>query len=190
MKDIFIISLLIICCILLIINILKKHKYIEIDKKTIEENEKLLKDKEVIINEIKNLNFSKEEKEKDLGKIEELTKNINAAAHEAFSQYCDSLEQEYNYAESEHDEAIQILRKSYDDLQDVLILKVKKVQSDLDKITATRAAAMEAQLKEEEIKNKQFFYCPQVPEDELKDARTLRDIEYKLNNPRVLRMLI
>ena len=93
-------------------------------------------------------------------------------------------------AEREYDDAIDSLRLSYDNLQDILMLKIKKVQQDLNKISSTRAAAMEAQLKEEEIKNKQAFYCPQVPEDELKDARTLRDIEYKLNNPRVLRMLI
>ena len=49
---------------------------------------------------------------------------------------------------------------------------------------------MNAQLKEQEIKNKKAFYCPQVPEADLKDAKVLRDIEYKLNNPRILRMLI
>ena len=67
---------------------------------------------------------------------------------------------------------------------------IKNIKQELDKITKMRAAAMEAQLKEEEIKNKQSFYCPQIPRDELKDAKILRDIEYKLNNPRVLRMLI
>lgn len=190
MKDIFIIGLLLICCILLIINIFKKYKFLEIDNNTIEKNKKLEIEKTIKIKELEGIEHDITIKKEALKATEELTKNINAAAHEAFSQYCDSLEQEYNHIELEHDDSIQILRKSYDDLQDILMFKIKNIQSDLDKITATRAAAMEAQLKEEEIKNKQFFYCPQVPEDELKDARTLRDIEYKLNNPRVLRMLI
>ena len=65
-----------------------------------------------------------------------------------------------------------------------------KIKKDLEKISSTRAAAMNAQLKEQEIKNKQAFYCPQVPESDLKDAKVLHDIEDKLNNPRILRMLI
>ena len=67
---------------------------------------------------------------------------------------------------------------------------IKTIKKDLEKITATRKAALEAKLKEEEIKNKQAFYCPQVPANELKDVKILQDIEYKLNNPRILRMLI
>lgn len=180
----------ILCCILLTIFILKEHKYIEIDNKTKEENEKLKKQKESIINEIKILNEKKEEKSKGLDEVEKIISNMNAAAHEAFTQYQDTLDQEYQNTEREHDENVQKLKQSYDNLQDILMLKIKKTQNDLDKISATRAAALEAQLKEQEIKDKLSFYCPQVPEDELKDAKTLRDIEYKLNNPRVLRMLI
>lgn len=168
----------------------KKEKTNKINKEIEEENEKLLKDKESIINEIKFLNEKKQEKNNDLREIEKITSNVNAAAHDAFSQYCDALDQEYRNIEKEHDDAIDGLRIAYDNLQDILKLKLEMAQKDLDKISATRAAAMEAQLKEQEIKNKQSFYCPQVPEADLKDAKTLRDIEYKLNNPRVLRMLI
>ena len=190
MKDFITILLFIISVVLFCILLFKKFKINEINKNIEIENEKLLKDKEIIINEIKILNKTKEEKQIDLDKINEITSNMNAAAHDAFTQYQDSLNAEYENAEADHDEAIEILRKSYDELQDILMLKVKSVQSDLDKISATRAAALQAQLKEEEIKNKQFFYCPQVPETDLKDAKVLKDIEYKLNNPRVLRMLI
>jgi hypothetical protein len=168
----------------------KKEKTNKINKEIEEENEKLLKDKESIINEIKFLNEKKQEKNNDLREIEKITSNVNAAAHDAFSQYCDALDQEYRNIEKEHDDAIDELRIAYDNLQDVLMYKIKQGQAELDKISSTRAAAMEAQLKEQEIKDKQSFYCPQVPEADLKDAKTLRDIEYKLNNPRVLRMLI
>lgn len=182
--------LFILCGILLVLLIFKKHKYIEIDNETIEENEKLLKNKELILNEIKILNEKKEEKSKGLDEVEKIISNMNAAAREAFTQYQETLDQEYLNAEREHDKDVQELRQSYDNLQDILMLKVKQAQGDLDKISATRAAALEAQLKEQEIKDRLSFYCPQIPEDELKDVKTLRDIEYKLNNPRVLRMLI
>lgn len=190
MKDIFIITFLIICCILLVINIIRKHKFLEIDNEIIEKNKKLEIEKAIKSKELEGIEHDLEVKKLALKATEDLTKNINAAAHEAFIQYVDSLDQEYKNAEQEHDHAIDGLRIAYDNLQDLLMYKVKNIQKDLDKISATRAAAMEAQLKEQEIKNKQSFYCPQVPEADLKDAKTLRDIEYKLNNPRVLRMLI
>ncbi len=190
MKE-FVIILLFICSIIFfIIAYTKNVKKDNINKKIEHENEKLLKDKDYLLKEIKFLIEKKEEENKNLEHIEQITKNMNAAVHEAFTQYCDSLEAEYNEYEKEHDNAIDSLRVAYDNLQDILMLKIKNTQKDLDKISATRAAALEAQLKEQEIKNKLSFYCPQIPEDELKDVKTLRDIEYKLNNPRVLRMLI
>ena len=115
---------------------------------------------------------------------------MNAAARSAFSEYQESLSIEYENAEKEHDHAIDALRHAYDELQDILINRTKIERAELDKISATRAAAMEAQLKEQAIKDKLSFYCPQVPEEDLNDAKILRDIEYKLNNPRVLRTLI
>ena len=181
---------LIIGIILCFIAYNKKEKTNNINKEIEEENKKLLNDKDKITNEIKILNLQKEEKQVDLDKINNLTKDMNAAARAAFTEFQNALNAEYDNTEREHDEAVEILRSSYDSLQDILMYKIKEAQKELDKISATRAAALEAQLKEEEIKNKQAFYCPQVPEDELKDAMTLRDIEYKLNNPRVLRMLI
>ena len=190
MKD-FIIILLFICSIIFFITAYTKtQKTNENNKKIEEENKKLLKDKESIINDIKFLDEKKEEKHKDLEQIEKLTGNMNTAAHDAFTQYCETLEAEYENIERDHDESVQLLRDSYNNLQDVLMMKVNNTKKELEKISATRAAALEAQLKEQEIKDRQSFYCPQVPEDELKDAKTLRDIEYKLNNPRVLRMLI
>lgn len=185
-----IILLFIISIIFLIIAYNKETKTNEINKQIKQENQKLLKDKESIINEIKFLNDKKEEKNEDLKKLENITLNMNAAAHEAFTQYCDSLESEYRDIEREHDDAIDSLRVSYDYMQDELMNKIKDTQKELDKISTTRAAAIQAQLKEQEIKDKQSFYCPQVPEMELKDVKVLRDIEYKLNNPRVLRMLV
>ena len=191
------IILIIIITILLFILLFKEHKYIQIDKETIEKNKKIQEESEKRQLFLKTMEEKQALADSTLGetqkRINEATKiigNMNAAAHEAFDQYCESLDQEYQNAEQEHDDAIDALRHSYDTLQDILMLKIKKTQEELDKISSTRAAALEAQLKEQEIKDKLSFYCPQVPEEDLKDAHTLRDIEYKLNNPRILRMLI
>ena len=190
MKDFIIILIFIISIIFFISAFLKQTKTDEINKEIEEENKKLLNDKENIIKEIKFLNEKKEEKNKDLEKLEKITNDLDAAARQAFDTYCDALDKEYDTTEEEYDAAINLLKQKYDEIQDKILADVALIKKDLDKISSTRAAALEAQLKEQEIKNKQSFYCPQVPEADLKDAKTLRDIEYKLNNPRVLRMLI
>jgi hypothetical protein len=64
------------------------------------------------------------------------------------------------------------------------------VRSELERIRATRAAAMEAQLREEEIKNQATFYTLQLDEADMRDVSYLRSIEYNLREPRPLRMLI
>ena len=190
MKDILVIIFFIICITLQIIIILKKHKHIEIDKNILEKNENLKRENNILENEIKCLNKSKEEKNNELLQIEQITNNMNTAVQKAFTEYCDSLDKEYVITEKEYDEAINTLKQSYNELQNKLIVETAQVQKELDKISSTRAAAIQAQLKEQEIKNKQSFYCPQISDIDLKDVKVLRDIEYKLNNPRVLRMLI
>ena len=190
MQDFITILFFITTCILFCILLFKKQKINEINNNIQEENKKLEIDKQIKIAEIKNFDHQIEEKKIALKAVEDITNNMNAAAHAAYDQYHDSLNKEYYLTESEYDEAITELQESYNIIQDNLIIAMDKTKKELEKLESTRAAALEAVLKEQSIKDKQSFYCPQVPEDELKDARTLRDIEYKLNNPRVLRMLI
>ena len=190
MQDFITIFLGIMCCILFVILIFKKWKIYEINKDIEDYNENLRRERDLITEDIHTLNNSKLEKSKELEKITDITKDINAAAYDAFTQYCESLDKQYFNTEKEYDEAIESLQEAYDEIQKNLMAETDKIKKDLEKISSTRAAAMNAQLKEQEIKNKQAFYCPQVPESDLKDAKVLHDIEYKLNNPRILRMLI
>ena len=188
--DILILLFFIICCILLVISLLKKQKIEKINYEIQEENKKLYKEKEDTEKEIKFLKEKEEEENNRLKQIKDMTKDMDNAARQAFLDYAQSLDESYNQKEKDYDDLIRILQKAYDNKQDELNNKIKNVQSDLEKIMATRTAAIEAERKEQEIKDKQSFYCPQVAENDLKDAKILKDIEYKLNNPRILRMLI
>ena len=64
------------------------------------------------------------------------------------------------------------------------------IRKELEKIRATKAAAMEAQLREEEIKNQATFYTLQLNEADKRDVAYLQSIEYNLREARPLRMLI
>jgi len=190
MTSILLIILFIIAIIVFTLNYLKKEKIDEINQQVKDENEKLLKNKELIEKEIKILQKKEEEIYTKLEKVKEMTEDMNAAARGAFGEYSDSLDENYRMKEEEYNKSLQLLSNSYGQKQDELRYEYIKAKSDLDKITKTRAAAIEAERKEQEIKDKQAFYCPQVSADDLKDAKVLKDIEYKLNNPRILRMLI
>lgn len=64
------------------------------------------------------------------------------------------------------------------------------IREELEKIRATKAAAMEAQLREQEIKDKATFYTLQINEADKRDVAYLQSIEYNLREARPLRMLI
>lgn len=64
------------------------------------------------------------------------------------------------------------------------------IREELEKIRATRAAALEAQLREEEIKDQATFYTLQINEADKRDISYLQSIEYNLREARPLRMLI
>ena len=142
---------------------------------------------------IETLHYLEEQELKQNNKIKELTEmieNMNKNANSAFEQYVETLENSYNQIEREFENSIETLDISYATVQDQYLSKINSVKADLDKITKTRAAAIEAQLNEERIKKEKEFYSIKLSTLELKDVKVLRSIEPQLNNPRVLSMLI
>lgn len=173
-----------------------KHQK-KIDSETEEINRKLettttyLKNKKEKL--IETLHYLEEQELKQNNKIKELTEmieNMNKNANSAFEQYVETLENSYNQIEREFENSIETLDISYATVQDQYLSKINSVKADLDKITKTRAAAIEAQLNEERIKKEKEFYSIKLSTLELKDVKILRSIEPQLNNPRVLAMLI
>lgn len=99
-------------------------------------------------------------------------------------------EQQQDLLEKEHDELALKLKATYATLEEDLKKELGATRKELDKIRATRAAAMEAQLREQEIKDKATFYTLQLDEADKTDISYLRSIEHNLREARPLRMLI
>lgn len=97
----------------------------------------------------------------------------------AFDNYWDVLENKYAEAESDFDTRINALNEE-------LIV----TQNDLDKLKATRAAAYEALLKEQEIKENKDLYRLIIPETERRDIKVLNSIKKELMNERPINMVI
>ena len=68
--------------------------------------------------------------------------------------------------------------------------KPGQIQQELDKLSSTRAAAIQAQLKEIEIQQQAEFYSLSISEVDKREVRVLKSIENELRDPRPIRMLI
>ena len=172
----------------------------------------LIEQQQKLQTELKNQEFvleiqKKQEQEADARmaalnrSISSLSSSQEEAARAAFSKYCEALEYEYEKVETEYDSLIEMLKQVYNNEQDSLISALtheknkaskdlETIRTELEKIRATRAATMEAQLREEEIKNQATFYTLQLNEADKRDVAYLQSIEYNLREARPLRMLI
>lgn len=111
-------------------------------------------------------------------------------SQKAYENYCLTLEQEYESREKEFQDAVDRLNNSYQKSQLKIIAELDSAKADLDKVKATRAAALQAQLKEKEIKEKLAFYCLTISQTDLDDIKILERMKSQLHNPRILSMLI
>ena len=169
----------------------KEYKNIEKDSFDLISKNTELKQKNDNI-EIKNNEIEKELNNK-LKKIEEVRQTVNeitSMSEEAFKNYYSLLEKKYTECEEEYEQNIKNLETGFSEKQSELLQELQKTKEDLDKIKATRAALIQAQLKEKEIKEKSDFYCLAIDKNDLADIKVLKEVRSRLHNERVLNMLI
>ena len=189
-----IIFLLVVTCGVLIYQLSRKTK---LDNETRQKNERLKK--EIVDLEIKltglkanknaldaicsSLTKQKEHTYNELTKLEDnldrLTFQSEKIAVDAYTNYVEGLEKFYTEAEHNFDANMNSLR------HDIL-----ELNQELDELKATRAAAHEALLKEQEVKDNKDNYRLLPSQSDLNDARRLEIVKRELNKPRILSMLI
>ena len=167
------------------------------NKKIYEETERLKAEyelykttNETILSENNKLTTQIEEGKKHLSTIQNAIDNQQEMSSNAFKNYCDILEKKYKEVEEEHDMEIETLKNAYSNLQLKLLREADEVRSDLDKIKATRTAAIEAARREKDIENNLTFYCLDISDADKIDIAKLEALKPSLNKPRVLSMLI
>lgn len=102
-----------------------------------------------------------------------------AISDNAFDNYWNTLENKYTELENDFDVRVSALND-----------ELLATQNDLDKLKATWAAAHEALLKEQEIKDNKDDYRLIPSESDLADSRKLEIVKRELNKPRIICMLI
>ena len=108
-------------------------------------------------------------------------KNI---AQQAFETYCEALDKKYSEKNDEYDEMVSTLNDAYAALQDKIVGEIENQKEELEKIRATRAALIQAQVKEKEIKENKDFYCLIPTENDKDDIRRLERVKKDLHNLR------
>lgn len=173
----------------------------KINKQVDKENQELQNKNDVLkhsnsalLKMYENYKIQAEKEKENLYNLREAASNAADSQKElsqkAFENYCAILEKQYEDAEQEQNELMVGLQDAYADLQMKLMQEADEAKKDLDKIQATRAAALQAQLKEKEIKEQLAFYCLTISQTNLDDIKVLERMKNQLHNPRILSMLI
>ncbi len=181
----------VILCVIGCTNIYKKTKY---NENIAHQNTELKKDNEYLKTEqefeqmkLKNL----KEKIAELDNVlDNISQNYENNAKQAFQNYCELLNNEYDKKENEYETLEEKLQNNYNIAQEKALKELKTIEEELNKIKATRSAAIQAQLKEKEIKEAKDFYSLTISETDLFDIEALERVKKQLHQPRILSMLI
>jgi hypothetical protein len=186
--------LIILSCILLLYTYKYKSNINTINKNIANENYILDLQNQTLKNKEKEIEQNIKIKIQELNDISKSIENNfetkENLSRKAFENYCDLLDNHYKEKEKEYQEHLSLLGTSYEKYQLNLIEKTDKLKQELESIKATRTAAIQAQIKEQEIKEQREFYmlCPNTKD--IDDIKRLEKIKPDLHNPRVLSMLI
>ena len=191
-----IIAIIILFCICVCL-IIALNKKVQIDNKTKNLNEQLLQENKRLQSERQELLVDKEVVRKEIivnerersklnNDLNNLRNNISNTLNQnkeicdnAFKEYQNTLDSAYNDAEEQFDAKLNNLNK-----------ELGEIQHELDALKMTRAAAHEALLKEQEIKDNKDNYRLIPSQSDLADVRRLEIVKRELNKPRILSMLI
>lgn len=178
-------------CIFIITHTTKKNTEVELEnKKRLEKLERLrieqtTQEQNLVLlkNNINTLNNSIQEKNEELNRLHQQSINSleveKQLSEQAFDNYFKTLEQQYDKTDKEYAAKVQSCKE-----------KLSLVQADLDKMREMRAAAQQALLKEQEIKENKDDYRLIPTDADLADIKTLERVKRQLSKPRILSMLI
>ena len=187
-------------------DIIQQNNTIEEKNKELRQISESLKIEKIMVsnqlNDLQNEHKREKERLQDLqNTINTTIDNQNQLAQTAYENYCENLENKKRIKEQEILESEEWLNKALEKHQEevlnnmeILDSKYKKekdkIKEDLEQLKATRAAIIQANIKEKEIEENSTFYCLTISEIDKADIKMLENIKPQLNKPRVLSMLI
>lgn len=183
----------------------QKEQIIETLNLSKKENEQLEDQNSILEKRIKTSTMALEQLnityDKQKYQIDHLIEQSKTTASTALEAWCEKLDNDYREKEKEYNQYLLALNSSYEQQQAKLMQsyektsielteKIKLLQDELKNIENTKLAVLEAQKKEQQIKEKLSFYCVTVSAADAADIKVLERIKPELKSPRILSMLI
>lgn len=183
----------------------QKEQIIETLNLSKKENEQLEDQNSILEKRIKTSTMTLEQLnityDKQKYQIDHLIEQSKTTASTALEAWCEKLDNDYRTKEKEYNQYLLALNSSYEQQQAKLMQsyektsielteKIKLLQDELKNIENTKLAVLEAQKKEQQIKEKLSFYCVTVSAADAADIKVLERIKPELKSPRILSMLI
>ena len=149
---------------------------------------KVVKNKQVEKDNIKLYNIYSSLKEQINESKEHLLtlKEQENTSDAAFRTYFELLEKKYAEVDNEYQDKINNLNNKFLEEKGILDAEVTLAKEELEKIKATRTAAIEAFKREDYLSS----YCLDLPENDINDILKIRTVRSMLSKPRALDMLI
>lgn len=182
-------------CLYLGYNHKKLNEDVEIKNEALQERSDFLQKK--IITQNEELNYLEKTKSALMADIN----NSQSISYTAFIQYQNILEESYTKAEEEYDRLKEKLEEAYGEYQDNLQKdteqkeikykqEIENIKQELSKLKETRAAALEAQRREELMKLEKDSYRVILTQTELTTIDMINELKPRLPEPRILCMLV
>ena len=109
----------------------------------------------------------------------DVIKNTEEIANQNYKTKNENLEMQFQKQKEE-------LENQKQQIKDSII----EIQNELESLKSTKAAAIEAARKEQEIQENQEFYTLQIPREEKRDIEILEDTKMRISKPRAIAMVI
>lgn len=108
-----------------------------------------------------------------------IIKNTDEIANQNYKTKNENLEMQFQKQKQQLDQEI-------NQLQDI----ITQTKIELESLKSTKAAAIEAARKEQEIQENKEFYTLQIPREEKRDIEILEDTKMRISKPRAIAMVI
>lgn len=138
----------------------------------------------------KQLNSAIDEMQDQKNILDQNILNSQEISRNAFENYHKQLEQSYQAADEEYKNEVQKYRDEMEKEKSKIAEEIETIKGELNKIKETRAAILEAQRREELLKQEKDTFRVVLTEEEVDTIAELNKIKAKLPEPRILSMLI
>lgn len=137
-----------------------------------------------------NIKIETDNLEKLKNTINETLNSQKEISKQAYEEYCKVLEKQKEERDKEYNDLINKLEDIYTDRQLKLLAETDVIQADLDKLKSSRAAAIEAQLREKKIEENKDDFRLNLDGKALGDIKILKSIQNQISNPIVIDKII